>query len=94
MEINSFLTPLAIMMLSYSLTKTHIMNNLIMLEYLVMMIIISLFMMVKLMNIETHLVLYFIVLMITESVVGLSMMISMIRTHGNDFLKSTMIMKL
>ena len=79
--------------MSYKITKTHIINNLIMLEYLVIIIIIRLFIIIKLINVENHLFLYFIVLIITERVVGLSIIISIIRTHDNDFLKSSIIIK-
>nr|YP_009027751.1 NADH dehydrogenase subunit 4L [Bemisia afer]AHC02244.1 NADH dehydrogenase subunit 4L [Bemisia afer] len=93
MEMSKLYVPLLTLMVVYSMMKTHVMNNLITIEFMVVTVIVGLFMVIKVMNFENHLVLYFIVLMITESIVGLSMMISMIRTHGNDFLKSSSIVK-
>nr|ALR69361.1 NADH dehydrogenase subunit 4L [Bemisia tabaci] len=86
--------PLMLMLMIFLITKTHVINSLIIIEYLSLMVIVSMTLFIKLMNLENYNILYFMILLITESVIGLSILISMIRTHGNDFMKSSTVLKL
>nr|AOS49775.1 NADH dehydrogenase subunit 4L [Aleurocanthus camelliae] len=76
----------------YSMNKTHTINNLIMLEFVVMATSFFMFMNLANMNNELYLMFFFLILMITESILGLSILIMMIRTHSNDYLKSASVM--
>nr|YP_009227726.1 NADH dehydrogenase subunit 4L [Aleurocanthus spiniferus]AHY04221.1 NADH dehydrogenase subunit 4L [Aleurocanthus spiniferus] len=76
----------------YSMNKTHTINNLIMLEFAVMSTSLFMFMNLVNMNNELYLMFFFLILMITESILGLSILILMIRTHSNDYLKSASVM--
>nr|ALR69298.1 NADH dehydrogenase subunit 4L [Bemisia tabaci] len=94
MMMEEMVTPIMLMLMLYLITKTHIINSLIIIEYITLMVLISMTLLIKTMNLENHNILYFIILLVTESVIGLSILISMIRTHGNDFMKSSAVMKL
>nr|AXE73257.1 NADH dehydrogenase subunit 4L [Bemisia tabaci] len=94
MKMEEMVLPILLMVLIYLVSKMNMINSLIMIEYISIMVIITMMILIKTVNMENHNVLYFIILMITESVLGLSILISMIRTHGNDFMKSSSVLKL
>ncbi|YP_086808.1 NADH dehydrogenase subunit 4L (mitochondrion) [Bemisia tabaci] len=94
MMMEEMITPIMLMVMVYLISKMHIINSLIIIEYISIMVIILMMIFVKSMTLENHNVLYFMILLITESVLGLSILVSMIRTHGNDFLKSSTVLKL
>nr|AIG20058.1 NADH dehydrogenase subunit 4L [Bemisia tabaci complex sp. Asia I]ALR69272.1 NADH dehydrogenase subunit 4L [Bemisia tabaci] len=94
MMMEEMTTPIMLMLMIYLISKTHVINSLIIIEYISLMVLISMTLFIKIMNLENHNVLYFMILIITESVIGLSILISMIRTHGNDFMKSSTVLKL
>nr|ALR69336.1 NADH dehydrogenase subunit 4L [Bemisia tabaci]ATJ03340.1 NADH dehydrogenase subunit 4L [Bemisia tabaci] len=94
MMMEEMTTPIMLMLMIYLINKAHIINSLIIIEYISLMVIISMTLFIKIMNLENHNILYFMILLITESVIGLSILISMIRTHGNDFMKSSTVLKL
>lgn len=83
----------AILLIIYIITKTHIINNLIIIEFASVLLIVLILKILNIIVIEIHLRFYFIVLIITERIAGLSILITTIRTHGNDFLKSSIVLK-
>nr|ARJ63891.1 NADH dehydrogenase subunit 4L [Bemisia sp. WTT-2017] len=94
MMMSEMMMPIILMLVIFLISKMHIINSLIIIEYMSIMVIISMLVFIKIMNLENHNALYFMILLITESILGLSILISMIRTHGNDFMKSAVVMKL
>nr|ALR69400.1 NADH dehydrogenase subunit 4L [Bemisia tabaci]ATJ03288.1 NADH dehydrogenase subunit 4L [Bemisia tabaci]AXE73231.1 NADH dehydrogenase subunit 4L [Bemisia tabaci]AXE73244.1 NADH dehydrogenase subunit 4L [Bemisia tabaci]AXI95941.1 NADH dehydrogenase subunit 4L [Bemisia tabaci] len=94
MKMEEMVLPILLMVMIYLVSKMNMISSLIMIEYISIMVIITMMILIKTVNMENHNVLYFIILMITESVLGLSILISMIRTHGNDFMKSSSVLKL
>nr|YP_010735829.1 NADH dehydrogenase subunit 4L [Myrmeleomastax wideis]WEL32802.1 NADH dehydrogenase subunit 4L [Myrmeleomastax wideis] len=72
----------------FSSKRKHLILVLLSLEY----IVISLFLMIVLyllfFNNELYFVIIFMVMSVCEGVLGLSILVSMIRSHGNDFLNS------
>nr|YP_010735842.1 NADH dehydrogenase subunit 4L [Phytomastax pentaspinula]WEL32815.1 NADH dehydrogenase subunit 4L [Phytomastax pentaspinula] len=72
----------------FSSKRKHLMLVLLSLEY----IVISLFLMIVLyllcFNNELYFVIIFMVMSVCEGVLGLSILVSMIRSHGNDFFNS------
>nr|ARJ63879.1 NADH dehydrogenase subunit 4L [Bemisia emiliae] len=94
MMMEEMVTPIMLMLMLYLINKTHIINSLIIIEYITLMVLVLMTLLIKIMNLENHNILYFIILLVTESVVGLSILIGMIRTHGNDFMKSSAVTKL
>nr|QPB46186.1 NADH dehydrogenase subunit 4L [Bemisia tabaci] len=94
MMVTEMIMPITLMFLIYLISKVHIINSLIIIEYISVMVVVSMMTFIKIMSLENHNMLYFMILLITESVLGLSILISMIRTHGNDFLKCSAVLKL
>lgn len=94
MKIEEIVSPILLIVIIYLVSKINIINRLIMIEYISIIVIITMMILIKTINIENHNILYFIILMITERVLGLSILIRIIRTHGNDFLKSSRVLKL
>lgn len=94
MIIEEIITPITLILILYLTTKTHIINRLIIIEYITLIVLISITLLVKVINLENHNILYFIILLVTERVIGLSILIRIIRTHGNDFIKSSAVIKL
>nr|AFK75965.1 NADH dehydrogenase subunit 4L [Erianthus versicolor] len=70
----------------YSSTRKHLLMVLLSLEYMVL----SLFLMMNLYFIiysyDLNFIVFFIVFSVCEGALGLSILVSMIRSHGNDFL--------
>nr|YP_010999050.1 NADH dehydrogenase subunit 4L [Pealius mori]WPM91808.1 NADH dehydrogenase subunit 4L [Pealius mori]CAD5105725.1 NADH dehydrogenase subunit 4L [Pealius mori] len=77
----------------YVFNKYHVFNNLIIAEFIVISILFYIFKMIFLMKMENYTVMFILIIMITESVLGLSLMVNLIRTHSNDFMKSMTIIK-
>nr|WEL32839.1 NADH dehydrogenase subunit 4L [Ptygomastax nihilsulcus] len=72
----------------FSSKRKHLMLVLLSLEY----IIVSLFLMIILyllfFNNELYFIIIFMVMSVCEGVLGLSILVSMIRSHGNDYFNS------
>nr|YP_010735816.1 NADH dehydrogenase subunit 4L [Erianthus versicolor]WEL32789.1 NADH dehydrogenase subunit 4L [Erianthus versicolor] len=72
----------------YSSTRKHLLMVLLSLEYMVL----SLFLMMNLYFIiysyDLNFIVFFIVFSVCEGALGLSILVSMIRSHGNDFFNS------
>nr|YP_010128470.1 NADH dehydrogenase subunit 4L [Aleyrodes shizuokensis]QPO06180.1 NADH dehydrogenase subunit 4L [Aleyrodes shizuokensis] len=92
-EVKIMILYYSILFTLYMFLKNHIINNLIIIEYLIILTILIMFNMLMIMKMENFLILYLLITAISESIIGLSMLISMIRTHSNDFMKSLSVMK-
>nr|UPX88768.1 NADH dehydrogenase subunit 4L [Ernodes articularis] len=71
----------------FSMNKKHLLIMLLMLEYLGMIIFISLYISLSMMNYNLFFLMLFLIMMVCESVLGLSILINMIRIYGNDYFK-------
>lgn len=93
--INTPLTifPIATFIILYLINKNHLFNNLVIIEYLTILILITFFIYIIRIKLEIYLIIYFVILRICERIIGLSILISLIRTHRNDYLKSLSIIK-
>nr|QUO99344.1 NADH dehydrogenase subunit 4L [Melanaphis sacchari] len=94
---NLFILVLMFMMFSgilfYIFNFNHLLMMLLGLEYL--LLILSLFLLLNLMMFikQYILLLIFFIFCISESVMGLTILILMVRMYGNDYLKSLMILQ-
>lgn len=77
----------------YVFNKYHIINNLIICEYIVTIIMIIVFKITRMIQLENYLVIFILVVTISESVVGLCLIVNLIRTHRNDFIKTITLIK-
>nr|AOY39977.1 NADH dehydrogenase subunit 4L [Scolytinae sp. BMNH 1040118] len=70
----------------YVLNKKHFLLMLLCLEFMVLSIFLSLFFYFYWFDYEFFFVSYFLSVTVCESVLGLSLLVFTIRTHGNDYL--------
>uniref|UniRef100_A0AB38ZDJ5 NADH-ubiquinone oxidoreductase chain 4L n=1 Tax=Esakia lundbladi TaxID=3095926 RepID=A0AB38ZDJ5_9HEMI len=65
-------------------TRKHLLLTLLSLEYLVVVIFFSLFIFLYNYMGEYYFIIFFLTFSVCEGVLGLSVLVSMIRSHGND----------
>nr|UPX88084.1 NADH dehydrogenase subunit 4L [Aedeomyia squamipennis] len=68
--------------------RKHLLCTLLSLEFMVLMLFIFLFMYLNFMKFELYFSMFFLTFCVCEGVLGLSILVSMIRTHGNDYFQS------
>nr|QJD22452.1 NADH dehydrogenase subunit 4L [Haustorioides koreanus] len=75
-------------LISFVLNYSHLLNSLLSLE----MISVSIYLMVSMifltMGLDLFYLLYFLIMVVSEGVLGLSLLIVMTYTHGEDYLKT------
>nr|YP_010987581.1 NADH dehydrogenase subunit 4L [Bledius obscurus]WON65987.1 NADH dehydrogenase subunit 4L [Bledius obscurus] len=65
--------------------RKHFLMMLLSLEFIMMSLYLGLFNMLFLMNFEFYFSMIFLTLSVCEGVLGLSILVSLVRTHGNDY---------
>nr|UEP16615.1 NADH dehydrogenase subunit 4L [Botanophila rubrifrons] len=73
--------------ITFVLNRKHLLSMLLSLEYIVLMLYFLLFIYLNMLNSEFFL-LMFLTFSVCEGALGLSILVSMIRTHGNDYFQS------
>lgn len=68
--------------------RKHLLSILLCLEYIVLRLFIILFIYLIKFNYEYYILLIFLVFSVCEGALGLSILVSIIRTHGNDYFQS------
>lgn len=63
----------------------HLLGILLRLEFIVLSLFINLFIYLNLFNYELFFSIYFLTFRVCEGALGLSILVSLIRTHGNDY---------
>nr|YP_010730035.1 NADH dehydrogenase subunit 4L [Ctenophthalmus quadratus]WEF75075.1 NADH dehydrogenase subunit 4L [Ctenophthalmus quadratus] len=69
----------------FCLNKRSLLVSLLILEYLVLMLFMLLYLSLNFCMFENFFLMMYIVMSVCESVLGLSILVSMIRTHGSDY---------
>nr|YP_011017978.1 NADH dehydrogenase subunit 4L [Acromantis japonica]ASY98500.1 NADH dehydrogenase subunit 4L [Acromantis hesione]WQG15335.1 NADH dehydrogenase subunit 4L [Acromantis japonica] len=72
----------------FSSKRKHLLMTLLSLEFIVLILFIILYNYLLLMNGELYMTMFFLSFAVCEGVLGLSILVSMIRTHGNDYFNS------
>nr|NP_982318.1 NADH dehydrogenase subunit 4L [Drosophila sechellia]NP_982331.1 NADH dehydrogenase subunit 4L [Drosophila simulans]AAF77286.1 NADH dehydrogenase subunit 4L [Drosophila sechellia]AAF77300.1 NADH dehydrogenase subunit 4L [Drosophila simulans]AAF77314.1 NADH dehydrogenase subunit 4L [Drosophila simulans]AAF77327.1 NADH dehydrogenase subunit 4L [Drosophila simulans]AAF77339.1 NADH dehydrogenase subunit 4L [Drosophila simulans] len=72
--------------------RKHLLSMLLSLEFIVLMLFFMLFIYLNMLNYENYFSMMFLTFSVCEGALGLSILISMIRTHGNDYFQSFSIM--
>uniref|UniRef100_A0AAU7LK46 NADH-ubiquinone oxidoreductase chain 4L n=1 Tax=Thalassa montezumae TaxID=3129753 RepID=A0AAU7LK46_9CUCU len=72
----------------FSLKRKHLLIMLLSMEFLVISLFILMFFFLIKYDYELYFTMMFLSLSVCESALGLSLMVSMIRTHGNDYFNS------
>nr|AWV84429.1 NADH dehydrogenase subunit 4L [Tettigades sarcinatrix]AWV84442.1 NADH dehydrogenase subunit 4L [Tettigades sarcinatrix] len=73
---------------SLCLARKHIMLSLLSLEFIILSLFCIFSITVTIMISESYMMLMFLTFSVCEGVVGLSILVMMIRSHGNDYLSS------
>lgn len=73
---------------SFVFSYKHLLNILLRLEFIVLSLFIFLFIYLNFISYEQYFRIYFLVFSVCEGVLGLSILVSIIRSHGNDYFLS------
>nr|QXT45665.1 NADH dehydrogenase subunit 4L [Cinygmina furcata] len=68
--------------------RKHLLATLLSLEFIVLAIYSLLFLYLIIMGLEMYFTMFFLTFAVCEGALGLSILVSMIRTHGNDYFQS------
>nr|YP_010447007.1 NADH dehydrogenase subunit 4L [Loxocera sinica]UTM10372.1 NADH dehydrogenase subunit 4L [Loxocera sinica] len=68
--------------------RKHLLSMLLSLEYIVLSLFFMLFMYLNMINYEMYFTMIFLTFSVCEGALGLSILVSMIRTYGNDYFQS------
>nr|QNE85494.1 NADH dehydrogenase subunit 4L [Sarcophaga haemorrhoa] len=68
--------------------RKHLLSMLLSLEYIVLSLFLLLFIYLNMLNFEFFFSMMFLIFSVCEGALGLSILVSMIRTHGNDYFQS------
>jgi NADH-ubiquinone oxidoreductase chain 4L len=71
--------------ISFIFSYKHLLNMLLRLEFIVLCLFIFLFFYLNFLSFEQYFRMYFLVFSVCEGVLGLSILVSIIRSHGNDY---------
>nr|UFZ12757.1 NADH dehydrogenase subunit 4L [Sialis jiyuni] len=77
----------------FSMKRKHLLAILLSLEFIVLSLFFMLVMFLKLYNYEYFFSMMFLTFSVCEGALGLSILVSMIRTHGNDYFQSFSILQ-
>nr|WNX95661.1 NADH dehydrogenase subunit 4L [Chlaenius rufifemoratus bimaculatus] len=72
-------------MLAFSSKRKHLLLMLLSLEFIILSLYMLMFYYLSMFNYEYYFSMLFLTFCVCESVLGLSILVSLIRTHGNDF---------
>nr|UPX88385.1 NADH dehydrogenase subunit 4L [Phytobia cambii] len=86
MSIPSFLYIIGI--ITFISNRKHLLSMLLTLEYIVISLFFMLFIYLMYMNYELYFSMMFLTFSVCEGALGLSILVSLIRTHGNDYFQS------
>nr|AXS64850.1 NADH dehydrogenase subunit 4L [Cucujoidea sp. 14 KM-2017] len=73
--------------LSFSIKRKHLLSMLLSLEFIILSLFFFMFNFLLMMNYEVYFSMIFISFSVCESALSLSLLVSMIRCHGNDYFK-------
>nr|YP_009295398.1 NADH dehydrogenase subunit 4L [Reticulitermes flaviceps]YP_010352215.1 NADH dehydrogenase subunit 4L [Reticulitermes affinis]YP_010352267.1 NADH dehydrogenase subunit 4L [Reticulitermes parvus]AMX23102.1 NADH dehydrogenase subunit 4L [Reticulitermes sp. A TB-2016]QFP98689.1 NADH dehydrogenase subunit 4L [Reticulitermes periflaviceps]AOI20230.1 NADH dehydrogenase subunit 4L [Reticulitermes flaviceps]UOL50309.1 NADH dehydrogenase subunit 4L [Reticulitermes affinis]UOL50361.1 NADH dehydrogen len=73
---------------SFSSSRKHLLVTLLSLEFIVLVLYLSVYFYLCGLNYSLFFVVYFLVFSVCEGSLGLSILVSMIRSHGNDYFRS------
>nr|UGS80239.1 NADH dehydrogenase subunit 4L [Ectopsocopsis cryptomeriae] len=77
---------------SFFIMSNYLMKMLLSLEYLSLVIFLLMFFSIWLMT-EKYILMYFLTFCVCEGAFGLSILVMMVRSYGNDYLNSIMFLK-
>nr|AND96122.1 NADH deshydrogenase subunit 4L [Cheironitis hoplosternus] len=75
-------------LLSFSIKRKHLLLMLLSLELIILSLFFNLFLYLSYMNYEYFFSMVFLTMSVCEGALGLSILVSLIRTHGNDYFQT------
>nr|AYR05176.1 NADH dehydrogenase subunit 4L [Coleoptera sp. ACP-2013]AYR05230.1 NADH dehydrogenase subunit 4L [Coleoptera sp. ACP-2013] len=85
LNVMCFLLMFFVGIIVFSLKRKHLLLMLLSLEFVILSLYILVFIYLSMFNFEFYFSMLFLTFCVCESVLGLSILVSLIRTHGNDF---------
>nr|AMP43816.1 NADH dehydrogenase subunit 4L [Suragina sp. KW-2016] len=79
--------------MSFISNRKHLISMLLSLEFMVLSLFFFMFIFLNKMNYENFFSMMFLTFCVCEGALGLSILVSMIRTHGNDYFQSFSILQ-
>lgn len=73
---------------SFILSRKHLLSTLLSLEFIVLSLFFLLILFLSFLSYETYFSILFLTFRVCEGALGVSIIVSIIRTHGNDFFNS------
>nr|YP_009185992.1 NADH dehydrogenase subunit 4L [Sphaeridium bipustulatum]ALO70943.1 NADH deshydrogenase subunit 4L [Sphaeridium bipustulatum] len=74
--------------LSFSLNRKHLLMMLLNLEFIVLSLYMNLFIYLSVFSFEFYFSMIFLTISVCEGALGLSILVSLVRSHGNDYFQS------
>nr|QHD46557.1 NADH dehydrogenase subunit 4L [Geron pallipilosus] len=90
---NLFMVMFLLGVFTFVSMREHLLSTLLSLEYLVLILYGLLVMCLYLLNYHIYFSMSFLTISVCEGALGLSILVSMIRTHGNDYFQSFSILQ-
>nr|AND96651.1 NADH deshydrogenase subunit 4L [Eurysternus inflexus] len=75
-------------LISFTIKRKHLLLMLLSLEFIVLSLYFNLFLFMSYFDYEFFLGMVFLTMSVCEAVLGLSILVSLIRTHGNDYFQT------
>lgn len=79
--------------ISFVLVRKHLLSTLLSLEFIVLSLFFIILLFLNTLNFEIYFRIFFLVFRVCEGALGISLMVSIIRTHGNDYFNSFSILQ-
>nr|AXS65947.1 NADH dehydrogenase subunit 4L [Scarabaeoidea sp. KM-2017] len=75
-------------LISFCLKRKHVLMMLLSLEFIILSLYFNMFLYLSYFNFEFYFSMVFLVFSVCEGALGLSILVSLIRTHGNDYFQT------
>lgn len=79
--------------ISFVLIRKHLLSTLLSLEFIVLSLFFILLFFLNVLNFEIYFRIFFLVFRVCEGALSISLIVSIIRTHGNDYFNSFSILQ-
>nr|YP_010702018.1 NADH dehydrogenase subunit 4L [Dexia tenuiforceps]WCL18806.1 NADH dehydrogenase subunit 4L [Dexia tenuiforceps] len=73
---------------TFASNRKHLLSMLLSLEYMVLSLFLMLFIYLNMIYYELFFSMMFLIFSVCEGVLGISILVSLVRTHGNDYFQS------
>nr|YP_010397379.1 NADH dehydrogenase subunit 4L [Trichius succinctus]UQJ77499.1 NADH dehydrogenase subunit 4L [Trichius succinctus] len=75
-------------LISFSIKRKHLLLMLLSLEFIVLALFFNLYLYLMYYNFEFYFGMVFVTMSVCEGAIGLAILVSLIRTHGNDYFQT------